>query len=299
MDIRQWFVLAFCASTALGCSDKDASINITHHAQQNDDKPVFYFGFDLRSAPQEDAKQYIPFLKYLNKTTEHRFELRFTGKGKNIVDQLGKGEHHFAALGATSYILAREKYDVRAIVRGKNSQNKAEYRSYLVVKSDSPITQLKDIIGKRFAFGSETSTQGHLIPRIILQQQEIKLSQLSGYDYYGSHLKCVEAVISNKADVCGMQDTMAEELSKKGYVRIIYKSDYFPSSGIAANGKVPEEVIQRVKTSLLQFDPTGREKPDLYNWHKTEMPLGFVAANESDYDSLRDWMKMLSFLKGI
>ena len=36
------------------------------------DVNVLLFGFDLRATPEEDAKQYLPFLKYLEKATGYR-----------------------------------------------------------------------------------------------------------------------------------------------------------------------------------------------------------------------------------
>ena len=39
---------------------------------------TYIFGFDLRASPQEDARQYLPFLAYLEKTTGYKFKLQFT-----------------------------------------------------------------------------------------------------------------------------------------------------------------------------------------------------------------------------
>ena len=48
------------------------------------DANTFVFGFDLRASPQEDARQYIPFLKYLESTTGYRFRLHFTPQNNKI-----------------------------------------------------------------------------------------------------------------------------------------------------------------------------------------------------------------------
>jgi len=263
------------------------------------DEKVLRFGFDIRAGLKEDAKQYLPFLKYLEKTTGYRFKLRLTPKDGKIIDDLGKGLIHFAAIGATSYVQAADKYGVKPIVRGVNKQGKAEYRSYLVVRPDSPIKSLTDLYGARFAFGGKSSTQGHLIPRIILQKQQVQLQDLKDYIYTGSHQKCAEAVISGKADVCGMQDTMAEQLARDKQVRILYRSAYYPSSGIVASDKVPVAIYNRVKQALLSFRPGGRDAPGLYHWDKTEMPNGFVEARDADYKSLRQWMDKLDISRNL
>lgn len=271
-------------------SDKE----LFQHSRQHEESDVLMFGFDVRASLKEDARQYLPFLAYLEKTTGYRFKIRFTPKDGRIVDDLGKGLVHFAAIGATSYIQAANKYGIKPLVHGLNKKGKAEYRSYLIVKKNSPIKTLDDLHGVRFAFGSRTSTQGHLIPRIIMQKHQLQLQDFKSYIFTGSHQRCADAVISDKADVCGMQDLMAERLAKQGDVRILFRSEYYPSSGIAASNKVPNHIINKVRQALLDFKPNGEHSEGLYNWDKTEMPNGFINSRDSDYKILREWMNKLN-----
>tara|TARA_R110000787_G_scaffold186397_5_gene298077 strand:- start:23106 stop:24176 length:1071 start_codon:yes stop_codon:yes gene_type:complete len=262
------------------------------------DHKVFYFGFDLRSGPLEDARQYLPFLDYLSRATGLKLKLKFTSKDSSIIEDVGLGRVHFAAIGAVSYVRAKERYAVQAIARGVNKLGKAEYQSAIVVASNSPIQSLDEIRGKRFAFGSLTSTQGHLIPRIALKKRGISLEDLSAFEYTGSHRNCANAVVTGRADACGMQDTMAKNLSQKGQVRILYLSDYYPSSGIAANKDVPKEIIDKIRRALVDFDPLGRDKKALYHWNNTEMPNGFRASTGHDYIELQNWLVNLGIIGG-
>ena len=252
------------------------------------------FGFDLRSSPQEDAKQYLPLMKYLEAETGHRFMIRFTPSTSSIVDDLGNNVVQFAAVGAVSFLEADEKYGVKPLVRGLNLQGKSEYQSMFVVLPGSPIRAFSDIRGKRLVFGNRSSTQGNLIPRIVLAEKGVGLDQLASYQYTASHQDCANTVLSGKADVCGMQDTMALSLARKGLLRILHTSGYYPSSGIAVNREVSPELIEKVRQALLDFKPQGEDKTDLYHWDKTEMPLGFKEAESRDYDQLKHWFKKLS-----
>lgn len=264
--------------------------------KQSENSKTFYFGFDLRASPQEDAAQYLPFLQYLEQATGYRFKLRFTGKNSSASEELGQDTVQFAAMGATSFLYAQSHYGVVALARGLNNQGKAEYRSVLVVAPGSPIITIEDVKGHSLAFGSRSSTQGHLIPRIMLMKNGISLSDLSSYSYTGSHQNCAEAVVSGKYEVCGMQDQLAEKLATQGLIKIIYRSRYYPSSCIATNNSVPAEVRGRVKQALLDFEPQGKHSQGLYHWDRTEMPKGFVIASESDYVDLRQWALQLGFL---
>lgn len=273
----------------------DAELSTARIKKSSQDSYVF--GFDLRSSPQEDARQYLPFLNYLEKKTGHRFELHFTSSDGDIVDDLGKGIVHFAAVGATSTILAKKKYGVRPVVLGVNKKGLAKYRSYFITQLNSEIDSISKLRGKKVAFGSITSTQGHLIPRIILEDHNIKLEDLESYSYQGSHSKCADEVVSGRADACGLQDTMAESLAADKLIKILHKSRYYPSSGIAASTTIPDSVIEKVKKALLDFKPNGRDADELYDWDKSEMPNGFVSASMTDYLELDEWLNKLNIMK--
>ena len=83
------------------------------------------------------------------------------------------------------------------------------------------------------------------------------------------------------------QDSLAFRLEKDKIIRIIALSDYYPRSGIAVPKDVPEEIADKVKTALLQFDPAGKHKDGLINWDKTEMSVGFSDVKPQNYDVLK------------
>ncbi len=298
-------LLALAVGAALsvalaGCDSREVKeINLSERLAETEsagirmaperDSDVLLFGFALRGSPDEDARQYLPFLKYLEEATGLRFELRFTPQGSDIVDDLGTGKVQFAAIGCGSYLAAHAEYGVMPLVHGLNAEGRAEYQSVIVVAPDSPIREIAELRGKRFAFGSVTSTQGHLIPRITLTKHGISLDDLAVYEYTGSHYYCANALVAGRVDACGMQDIMGRQMAAEGLVRIIYTSEFYPSSGIAANRDVPPDVIEKVKRALLDFDPTGAHAASLYHWDRTEMANGFVEARDEDYAELREW----------
>jgi len=262
---------------------------------ENSDK-IYDFAFELRGGPLEDARQYLPFLDYLKRATGYDFRLHFFGKNQSIIDALGRGDIDFAAIGAVALIKAQEKYNVINLVRGKNKKNKTRYRAYIVARKNSPLKKLSGLKGKRFAFGSKTSTQGHLIPRIMLRKAGLSIDDFSSYIYTGSHINCATAVIKGIADACGMQDTLALTLINNGDLKKLDFSDTYPSSGIAANGDLDQPVIRKVMDALLDFKPLGRDRKPLHNWDKTEMPNGFGVAVSSDYRELHSWLDDLGLL---
>lgn len=268
-----------------------------HAVSSAADPPTFTVGFDIRNTQIEDARQYRPFLDHLGRATGYRFELRFARKDEDIVDLLGAKRVDFAFIGAESYLLARERYGVVPLVRGLNREGRAEYRSAIVTTNDSAIRAIGDLRGKRFAFGSRTSTQGYLIPLIVLSEHGMTPGDFAHYDFTGSHRNCARAVLRGDHDAGAMQDTLANEYASEGLLRIVHMSRFYPSSGVAANGKLPKDVLARVRQAFLDFRPKGEHGRGLYHWDKTEMPNGFVEAKDSDYDELRKYALRFGLLR--
>ncbi len=254
------------------------------------------FGFDLRNGPKEDALQYRPLLKYLERRTHQRFSLVFSNSAGQLISDLSRGRLHFAAIGAASYLIARHGAPILPLVRGVNAEGEAGYRAVLVVHPGSSLHRLQDLKGKRLAFGSVASTQGYWIPRIMLHRVGLTLQDLESFYFTGSHRACAEAVITHQADACSLQDTLAYKLVASGRLRQLAVSDLFPSSGIFAHGSVPAQVRQGVRQALIAFDPQGKDRAGLYHWEATEMAGGFIAATEADYEPFRFWVEQLGLI---
>ena len=295
-DIGNLLVILLTISLApsSGCIDKQEGVKICLGRTEEgvvrvseNYIDVVYFGFDLRSSPKEDTRIYAPFLQYLSEETGRTFKIHNTSEYETAQDNLGCGVTQFAALGALSHIKAHDMYDTIGLVRGLNAEGRGEYRAAIVTRPDRDIKGLEDIRGRTFCFGSFYSTQGHLIPRKMLEDANITLSDLRQYEYTGSHRNCANAVIAGECDAGGVQDTMASSLADAGKLTIVAFSDYYPSSGISANKDVNPALLEAVKKALLAFDPKGKHAGDLTDWDATGMQCGFMEADDSDYAELK------------
>lgn len=287
-----FFIIVLIFTSGCGNNQKEIKIDLSKTQTGDiqfpqDDTDVVYFGFDLRLSPKEDVRIYIPFLQYLSEETGRTFKIHFTSEYDTTQDNLGKGITQFAALGALSYLKAHDEYGAVCLVRGLNAECKDKYRAAIVTHPDSDIKQIRDLCGKKFAFGSFYSTQGHLIPRKILEDADITLSDFEQYKYTDSHNECAKAVCTGECVAGGIQDTLAISLENEGKLKIIAFSDYYPSSGISANKDIDPAFREAVKKALLSFESKGKHQAILIDWHKTEMPCGFVEAEDKDYDELR------------
>jgi phosphonate transport system substrate-binding protein len=286
--------LLFCLFAVTGCTQQETSKKVSLYkkagrAPQTSDyrQPnTFWFGFDLRLGPKEEVRIYTPFLQYLERATGKRFRIKFSEKYEDTVDNLGKGVTHFASLGTLNYVIGANKYGIKYLVSGVNKEGDPRYQAMIITRPDSPVRDLRDLEGKCFAFGAKMSTQGHLIPRKLLNDAGITLENLGNHIYAGSHVEVAKAVINGECDAGGIQDTLANQLVAEKKVKIIQISEPYPSSLIAYNSAVDSKTVEAVRTALLVFDPTGKHQAALFDWDKTEMPMGFSRISEPELNKV-------------
>lgn len=300
------FVLVSILVTGCGAQgDKAIDINLANRSYTEtrsnltETSNVIYFGFDRRLETKEDVKMYVPLLNYLEKETGYQFKIHVTPVNSSVVEELGQGKIQMAAIGTLGYLQASENYGAITTVKGLNIEDKDRYKAAIVTRPNSKIKTISDIRGKSFAFGDPASTQGHLIPRIMLSQKGIEISSLKYIQNFSSHSEVANAVMSGRFEAGGMQDTLAKSLESTGLLKIVAISEEFPSSGIAFAKGVNQEVVKEITRALVEFDPEGEDLIGLYHWERSEMPHGFTYANDEDYDELRSWARKFGLLKKV
>ena len=288
-------LLAILAMALIACGDREAPKKVRLQAdsphvseareRKNPADTPFKFGFDHRLSPKDDVRIYLPFTQYLDRQTGHRFSIKFTEKYEETADNLGRGLIQFAALGPVNCVMAKAKYGADCLAMGLNQDGKPEYRAVIFAKQDSPLNHLEDLRGKTFAFGDRFSTQGHVIPRNMLEKKGVTLKDLRGYVFTGSHANTAKAVLNGEYEAGAIQDVLADRLSREGRIKILAVSKPYPSSLICAAKGVDPVTLAAVKKALLAMDPKGIHQNLLVDWDRTEMPSGFVAYQEN---SLRE-----------
>jgi phosphonate transport system substrate-binding protein len=307
-------MLVFLGISLAGCNSGPAEVfkvdlsNREHHLLKLDNLPLvdsendedaFTFGFDRRLQIKEDVRMYMDLLNYLEKTTGYKFRIYITPQNSNIVDELGAGKIDFAAIGMGSFLQARQKYDSKMLVHGKSNHNdtRGQYQAVIFTKPDSAIKKLSDLRQKSIAFGSRTSTQGHLIPRLMLYHESINLTDLADYGYMESHESTVNAVLSGRYDAGAVQDKLGFSIADQGLIKIIAVSDYYPSSGIVAGSHVQDQVLEKVTEALLNCDPQGDHQDFFVNWETSEMNHGFLPADDNRYQLLEQWARTIGIIE--
>ena len=106
-----------------------------------------------------------------------------------VVTAFERGEIDMVWFGGLTGVQARSLVPEAEAIAQRPSDEK--FQSVFIKQKNLPINSIEDVKGHTFAFGSESSTSGHLMPRFFLEQAGIKPeNDFNGAPVYsGSHDK--------------------------------------------------------------------------------------------------------------
>ena len=243
-----------------------------------------------------DENDFKGLIKIVNKLTG--FEINFikVTDYNAAVEAMRADRAQIAWYGGKTYIKAAELASAEAFAAGvRPGEKDAGYFSYFVVKKDSNLKKFSDIKGKVLSLNSIGSTSGDLIPLVELVKINLSTTNKNDFKnvfYAGSHDACLLAVLNEQADVCGMSSRnfearLADKTFKKNDVRIIHRSDRVPPPPLSYSKKIPLEDRIKIKKAVLEAHKHGEIGG--YGGRMSH----YIAVNDSDYDVLRNVVKLL------
>lgn len=275
-SVKRFFILAYLLLN----SPFAFSENLVPHYEK------ITVGFDLRWKPVEDVSFYLPLLNYLKESTGYDFKFKVPRSYEENINMLGKGEIDISIMGSVSCLVSKIKYGAYPIVVGLNNQKEPYYNSAIIKNvNNKNINNIKELKGKRFAFGNRFSTQGYIIPRKMLEDNGISYHDIYA-EFSISHDDVAKKVINNTVDAGAIQDKLAFKLEQQGLVKVISLSDDYPSSTICVSPRLDKNIVLSIKNALINLNPLNREEFLRKNWDMTEMSGGFVDASLVDFSKV-------------
>ena len=158
----------------------------------------------------------------------------------------------------------------------------------IVVKQDSPITSVQDLVGKRFAFGDRAA----LLQRAVVVGSGISLDQFSEYKFIGHYDNIVRAVMNGDFDAGILKDTMAYKWNGKG-IRILYSSPELPPYNITASRNVDDALLAKLRKAFLSLDE-NKPADALVIKAVDKRYDGFAPTSDAEYDIVRQLVRPFS-----
>ncbi len=165
-------------------------------------------------------------------------------------------------------------------------------RSQIVVPEDSPIQTLHDLNGKDVGFVTPDGFTGYWLPYDALLRAKVKVNVV----FTGNQEASSAQLRVNKIAAAGVNSSvMARYGRRESFAyRALWTSEVYQDLCILATPKVPADKVAAVRAALIGMvnDAEGRKVLEAgAELLKSTGELGFVAADDRDYDNYRRFYK--------
>lgn len=224
------------------------------------------------------------------------------------VSLLGTGDLDLVWYGGLTGVQARLQTPGAKVIAQRDID--AEFRSVFIANAGAAIGALDEVAGlsalagRRFTFGSESSTSGRLMPQWFLDQAGVGEDDFAGPPgFSGSHDKTIDLVQSGTYEVGVLNEQVWRARVEAGTVdeakvQVILRTpsyhDYHWVLGPQAVAAHGDDFPQRVADAFLGLDgdtPEERAVLDLFGAER------FIAASADDYDEIEAVARKLGLVR--
>ena len=249
--------------------------------------------------PTELARKYQPLVDHLQKHLGVKVVYVPVIDYGAAVAALGAGKIDFAWLGGFTFVQAKVMSGARPVVMRDIDR---EFHSVFIANTAAGINKPEDLRGKSFAFGSKSSTSGHLFPRYFLSTQ-FKIDADKDFAgapiYSGAHDATVKMVESGKVQAGALnievwQRLVAGDKFDKAKVKAIWTTPPFVDYVWAARKDLPAATVQTFADAFLTLDAA---KPDEKAVLDLQGAKKFVTAKADDFNIIEQVGRSTGLLK--
>ncbi|MCG8424617.1 MAG: putative selenate ABC transporter substrate-binding protein [Proteobacteria bacterium] len=249
--------------------------------------------------PTELAREYAPMVELLEANLGVPVEYVPVTDYGAAVQALAAGKVDFAWLGGFTHVQSRNMADVVPLVMRDIDR---QFHSVFIASKKSGITEVAGVKGKKFAFGSKSSTSGHLMPRHFLLNKH-RIDPDRDFDgapvFSGAHDATVKMVESGKVDAGALNMQVWDRMVSEGKVdlsktSLIWKTPPYVDYVWTARAAVAGDVRARFAQTFLDLDPANaRHRPVLDRMGAEK----YVPATSTDFDAIEGVARASGMLK--
>ena len=259
-----------------------------------------------RDATYLDAQR-LPLQQLLAKELGMDVNVTVATDYNALIEGMASEQVHVGLLATTAYVLAADEGAAEAILKSlrydvddngklmKDQPMVSGYKSQLIAASDSGIKSVKDLVGRKVAISSFTSTSGFVWPANLLADNGIDPESDVEWINAGGHDNAVLAVFNGEADAAFTFKDARNLFEKEDFfddlmdkVQLITNTSFIPNDTISVIPNLNEDLKKKVADAFIAIskDPAGFEIiRGIYN-HE-----GYAEAKDSDYDEVRVYLE--------
>ncbi|BAK75923.1 phosphonate ABC transporter, periplasmic phosphonate-binding protein [Pseudogulbenkiania sp. NH8B] len=248
-------------------------------------------------APTELQRKFAPLGAYLEKELGMKVQFVPVTDYAAVVTALTSDKIDMAWLGGFTFVQASQRGKVVPLVQREED---SKFTSKYIANAEAGINSLKDLKGKSFAFGSASSTSGHLMPRYFLQKQGIKPETFfKNVAYSGAHDATVAWVASGKVEGGVLNASVWDKLVEAGKVdptkvKLIGTTPAYYDYNWTVRGNLDAKLQQKITKAFLKLDPKNPEQQAILELQRASK---FIPTKAANYKGIESAAKEAGLLK--
>jgi phosphonate transport system substrate-binding protein len=250
-------------------------------------------------APTELQRKFKPLGDYLEKETGWKVQFTPVTDYAAVVEGLATDKIDLAWLGGFTFVQARLRTNGGAVPIAQRAEDE-KFTSKFIVPADSPVKTLAELKGKSFAFGSPSSTSGHLMPRHFLMRDGIAPDRdFKNIAFSGAHDATVAFVASGRAEAgvlnASVMDKLIEQKNPNAEkVRVLATTPPYYDYNWTVRPGLDAAVVKKLTDAFLKLDPANPEHKELMALQRASK---FVPTKASNYDGIEAAAKAAGLIK--
>lgn len=258
------------------------------------------FGVEPYGPAQEIMRVYTSIANLIGDRLGCDVELFVVHSYNAEIEAMRSGRLEFGQFGPLGYVIANQLAGAEAVSSFADaSGGPASYYTTIIVRADSGLSTLQDLVGRSIAYQDPVSTSGHLLPAHGLREHGIDPATSVRGLFTGSPAASLEALRHSKVDAAAISSIEITAAQRRGHYdpseyRVLWTSEIIPTDPIAVSASLEPAFRERLIQVLSSLDL--RELPEedqefLIAYSKPGLRL--VPQHDAAFDPIRELLPTL------
>ncbi|MBL8451068.1 MAG: putative selenate ABC transporter substrate-binding protein [Dechloromonas sp.] len=249
-------------------------------------------------SPTELQRKFAPLGRYLEAQTGMKVVFTPVSDYAAVVESLATRKIDLAWLGGFTYVQARIRTNGTANPLVQREED-AKFTSRFIT-ADPAIKSMADLKGRSFAFGSPSSTSGHLMPRHFLQEAGLNPDKdFKAIAYSGAHDATVAFVAAGKAEAGVLNASVWDKLVEQkkvdpDKVRVFATTPPYFDYNWTVRGDLDPVLVNKIADAFLKLDPANPEHKEIMALQRASR---FIPTRKENYAGIEKAAQAAGLLK--
>ncbi len=242
------------------------------------DPDTLVFAYTPVEDPAVYREAWADFLVHMEKVTGKKVQFFPVQSNAAQIEAMRSGRLHVAGFNTGSNPLAVNCAGFVPFTMMAAPDGSFGYEMEIITYPDSGISKVEDIKGRQLAFTSPTSNSGFKAPSALLKADFDMIAERDFEPAFsGKHDNSILGVAKKDYDAASIANSVKARMIKRGVVKeadlkVIYKSQTFPTTGYGHASNLKPALAEKVKESFSTF-----------NWEGTSLKEEFEKNGEGQF----------------